>query len=146
MKVPEIPNNSLTKEIKELVNLCQQLEPDYGENQMYFAPPTTEKEIAAWEHQHGFTIPETYKDWLRFSNGSRICGVTADFYSVERLVVGINIEGVVNNDLVIIGNMIGNGTFICFSRKTNKICREDHGEITELENFKCVLNYIMDIM
>lgn len=144
MEVPKIPENSLTEEIKELVELCRKLEPDYGGRAFSFAPPASEEEIADWERKNGISIPESYKDWLRFSNGSVIdwdC-----FYSLEQLIVGINIEGVVNNDLVIIGNMIGNGTFICFSRTTNKICREDHGEITEFGDFKSVLNHVMDIM
>ena len=50
MNVPNIPNNSLTKELKELVELCQKLE-DYGEGPFKFAPPATEQEIAAWEQK-----------------------------------------------------------------------------------------------
>ena len=69
MVVPNIPNNSLTEEIKEIVSLCQQLEDRYDS---YFNPPASEEEIIAWENEHGITIPETYKDWLRFSNGSEI--------------------------------------------------------------------------
>lgn len=143
MEVPKIPNNSLTEEIKEIVKLCQEFDDDY---ESYFYPHASEEAMTEWEQKNGIKIPESYKDWLRFSNGSRICGILANFYSVERLIIGINIEGVVNSNLVIIGSMIGNGTFICFSRTTNKICREDHGEITEFENFKCVLNHVMDIM
>lgn len=47
MNVPNIPNNSLTKELKELVELCRKLYPEYGENLCRFAPPATEQEIAA---------------------------------------------------------------------------------------------------
>lgn len=146
MNVPDIPNNSLTKELKELVELCRKLYPEYGENLCRFAPPATEQEIAAWEQKNGINIPEKYKDWLRFSNGSIIRPIgNAEFYSLERLVIGINIEGIVNNDLIIIGNAIGNGTFILFSRTSGKFYSEDHGELREFENFNQILNFLMDI-
>lgn len=144
MEVPKIPNNSLTEEIEELIELCQKLEPGYGGRAFSFNPPASEEEIADWERKNGISIPESYKDWLRFSNGSMICWDC--FYSLERLIVGIKIEGNINNDLVIIGNVIGDGEFICFSRTTERIYWEDHGEITDFEDFKSVLNYIMDIM
>jgi hypothetical protein len=45
MKVPKIPNNSLTEEIKEIVSLCEQLAPEYGEKVSWFLPPESDEEI-----------------------------------------------------------------------------------------------------
>ena len=39
MEIPKIPNNGLTEEIKEIVSLCEQLVPEYGEKASWFLPP-----------------------------------------------------------------------------------------------------------
>lgn len=143
MVVPNIPNNSLTEEIKEIVSLCQQLEPRYGKKATYFNPPATEEEIIAWENEHGITIPETYKDWLRFSNGSVIRNELAVFWGVR--MIG-SCDQFLPNDLVTIGELIGDGEYLCFSKKTGKIIWEDHGKMREYDNLNEVINEILDIM
>ena len=131
--IPEIPNNSLTEEIKEIVELSKKLEKEYD---FEYAPPATEKEISAWESEHGITIPETYKDWLRFSNGSVIKNQLAVFWGIK--MIG-SCDQFLPNDLVTIGELIGDGEFLCFSKKSQKIVRENHGEITEFQSFKIIL-------
>ena len=133
MYIPEIPNNSLTEEIKEIVELSKKLEKEYD---FEYAPPATEKEISAWESEHGITIPETYKDWLRFSNGSAIRSELAVFWGIK--MIG-SCDQFLPNDLVSIGELIGDGEFLCFSKKSQKIVRENHGEITEFQSFKIIL-------
>ncbi len=140
MVVPNIPNNSLTEEIKEIVSLCQQLEDRYDS---YFNPPASEEEIIAWENEHGITIPETYKDWLRFSNGSGMKGRLADFWGVKKIG---SCDQFLPNDLVTIGELIGDGEYLCFSKKTGKIIWEDHGKMREYDNLNEVINEILDIM
>lgn len=71
MYIPEIPNNSLTKEITKIIELCQKLEPEYLNVTVKFNEPISE-ELAKWENDNGIMIPESCKDWLRFSNGSDI--------------------------------------------------------------------------
>ena len=133
MYIPEIPNNSLTEEIKEIVELSKKLEKEYD---FEYAPPATEEEISAWESEHGITIPETYKDWLRFSNGSVIKNQLAVFWGIK--MIG-SCDQFLPNDLVSIGELIGDGEFLCFSKKSQKIVRENHGEITEFQSFKIIL-------
>ena len=133
MYIPEIPNNSLTEEIKEIVELSKKLEKEYD---FEYAPPATEEEISAWESEHGITIPETYKDWLRFSNGSAIRSELAVFWGIK--MIG-SCDQFLPNDLVSIGELIGDGEFLCFSKKSQKIVRENHGEITEFQSFKIIL-------
>jgi len=65
------PNNSLKNEIEELVTLCKQLE---DENTFLFNDGIEEETISDWEKNNGIKLPETYKDWLRFSNGAIIGG------------------------------------------------------------------------
>jgi AAA+ ATPase superfamily predicted ATPase len=126
--------NSLQSEIDELQELCQRME-DMKINESRFDPPATEEEILGWESNYGITIPESYKEWLRFSNGAQIFGFTAQFYSIKGIVVE---EKYLPEDLVMIGDMIGDGELICFSKETGKIFslfegkREDYGSFKEV--------------
>lgn len=137
MFIPKIPNNSLTKEITEIVQLSKKLENDYN---FEYNPPATEDEISTWENEHGITIPETYKDWLRFSNGSAIRSELAVFWGVR--MIG-SYGQFLPNDLVTIGEMIGDGEFLCFSKKTGKIIWEDHGNIDEYDSFNTLLTKVI---
>lgn len=133
MYIPEIPNNSLTEEIKEIVELSKKLKNEYD---FEYAPPATEEEISTWESEHGITIPETYKDWLRFSNGSAIRSELAVFWGIR--MIG-SCDQFLPNDLVTIGEIIGDGEYLCFSKKTGKIIWEDHGNIVEYDSFNSLL-------
>lgn len=130
MFIPEIPNNSLTKEITEIVQLSKKLGNDYD---FEYDPPLPEKEIIAWENDHNIKIPESIKDWLRFSGYSAICSELAIIRDVKGFVIGCEF---VPEDMVIIGEVIGDGQFIGFSKKTGEIIREDHGEITTFKSFE----------
>ncbi len=130
MYIPEIPNNSLTEEIKEIVRLSRQLEDDYN---FEYDPPVTEEELTSWENENQIIIPESVKDWLRFSGYSNICSELVIIKSVKSFEVGCEL---ISDDLVIIGEVIGNGEFLCFSKKTGEIIRENHGEITRLKSFE----------
>ena len=140
MYIPEIPNNSLTEEIKEIVELSEKHKDDYN---FEYNPPATEKEISAWESEHGITIPETYKDWLRFSNGSVIKNQLAVFWGIK--MIG-SCDQFLPNDLVSIGELIGDGEFLCFSKKTGKIIWEDHGNIEEYDTFNSILVEIIRLI
>lgn len=133
MYIPEIPNNSLTDEIKEIVRLSQQLEDDYD---FEYDPPITEEELTLWENKHKIIIPESVKDWLRFSGYSNICSELVIIKGVNSFEVECEL---ISSDLVIIGEVIGDGEFLCFSKKTGEIIRENHGEIT---NFKSLKNFL----
>ncbi len=143
MNIPTIPDNSLTEEIKEIVSLCQQLEPKCGANAFSFAPPATEEELSDWENRNGISIPEDYKDWLRFSNGSVIEFDLARFNALQYFSVNSNL---VPDDLVIIGALIGDGEILCFSKKTGKIIRHLDGEATTVSGFKQILINIIKLM
>lgn len=67
-KVREVPeNNSLKKEIRRILELCKKDETDNGEGRNYLGEPIIEEEMTAWEEKCGAKIPESYKEWLRFS-------------------------------------------------------------------------------
>lgn len=132
MKIPEIPNNSLTEEIKEIVRLCRELDCDHK-----FYPPQAEEAITEWEHKNGIKIPESYKDWLRFSDGAEISNTLAVFNGVADIIADYEY---LPDDLVYIGDLIGDGEMLCFSKTTGKIISYDHGVPTDEGDFKEFLN------
>ena len=140
MVVPNIPNNSLTEEIKEIIRLCKILESVY---KFQFHAAATEEEISKWENEHGITIPESYKDWLRFSNGSIIANETAHFYGTK--MIGCDDE-YVPNEYVVIGSLIGDGELLCFSKINGNIVSIDHGKVFEYGDFKNYLRFMISII
>lgn len=141
MKTPKIPNNSLTEEITEIVSLCEELESEYGEDASWFSPPTSEEEIVNWENENNVSIPESYKEWLRFSDEATILNTLAHFYGPQKFRTNFND---MPDDLVEIGNLLGDGQRLCFSKSTGNIIRYDHGHIREYDNLAPVLNQLLD--
>ncbi|GHU52903.1 hypothetical protein AGMMS49975_09730 [Clostridia bacterium] len=137
----ENKNNRFQKEFDEIKNLCKELEKDYGDGNSWFNPPVDENEILDWERENGLTIPESYKEWLRFSNGSQILNQLAQFLGVKEIKVNLNI---LPTDFVLIGALIGDGEDLCFSKSTGKIVRYFEGEQTELNDFKEMLEWVIE--
>lgn len=110
-KVPE--NNSLEKEIRKLLELCKKDEKDNGEKRNYFNAPITEEEMINWEERNRAKIPESYKEWLRFSGKCRIAGNTATFWGPNEFHSEYVPEGLVAT--VYKGNIIKNLIMDCQS-------------------------------
>ncbi|WP_425806717.1 SMI1/KNR4 family protein [Desulfitobacterium sp. Sab5] len=128
-------NNSLQEEIRELQELCKRME-DMEINESRFNPPATEEEILDWERTNVNAIPESYKEWLRFSNGSQILGITARLSSLKGMVVK---NEFIPEDMVIIGHLGGSGEILCFSKTTGKIVRLFDRERDEFDSFKDII-------
>lgn len=144
MYIPEIPNNSLTEEIKEIVSLCMKLKPRYGKNSTWFDSKSNDEDIIKWEEQNGISIPESYKEWLRFTDDSQILNIVARFYGTK--MIGYYNE-YVDDDLIVIGEIIGDGEMLCFSKTTGKIVRFNHGKRKEFNDFKEFLHkYLIRIL
>jgi hypothetical protein len=60
--------NYMKREFDEIVKLCEERIPEYGDHASYFREPATEEEIAAWEKATNLSIPETYREWLKLTN------------------------------------------------------------------------------
>ncbi len=137
MYIPEVPINSLTKEIKEIVDLVEQLK----ENRRFvFNEPALNDDIIKWEKTNNVSIPKSYADWLRFSNGSIIRGSLAEFYGLNE--IEINVDGF-PEDYVIIGELVGDGVILCFSKESGKIFTDDHGKVAEYDNFNEILEELI---
>ena len=133
-----IPNNSLSSEINTILRLKEKLQ---GKRYFEFLPPASIDEINEWETKNSITIPQGYKDWLMFSNGSIIHGSLAEFYSVNKIKIGLDD---MPKDSVTIGIVAGDGESVCFSSKNGKFFTFSHGKINEYNRFNDILLSLID--
>ena len=133
MFIPSIPENSITPEIKEIVRLSEKL---CEEHDFSFPPPATEADIVLEEQEISANIPDSYKDWLRFSNGVQLNGLLVNFLDVKAIGKG---KPRVSDEYIVIAKVIGDGEFLCFSKKTSEIVWEDHGRIKKYGTFNAFL-------
>lgn len=124
----------LENEISKIVERCNALSKDY--KSMFF-DPASEETLSQWESNNGIKIPESYKEWLRFSNGAVIRDQLAHFYGIEGFEMNAPDYP---DDCVIIGDLIGDGERLAFSKTTGKILRINHGRVREYDDFAAFLN------
>ena len=134
-KLPE-QSNSLYEEIKEILYWSKELISEYGDKASWFEPSVSEEEINGWEKSHDIVIPESYKDWLRFTCDSQIRNTLARFLSPNDFE--LNNPGM-PEDLVAIGWLIGDGERLCFSRNSGKIVRFFGKQMDEYDDFSMIL-------
>lgn len=135
--VPE--NNSLKKEIKKLLKLCKENDEESGAEDSYFEEPIEEQKMIDWEKENGIVIPESYKEWLRFSRKCRIVRNTAKFWGPDEFH-----SNYVPDDFVVIGEMVGDGEVVCFSKVTGEFVEFFEGKISEkYKNFSEIIKEIV---
>jgi hypothetical protein len=107
-----------------------------------FNPPAAEEEISAWEEENSAKIPESYKEWLRLTNGCEIRNGFETFYGIH----DIKKQSFLPDDLFEIGSVVGDGELVCFSEATGKILRFDHGHLTEFGSFADILEWVIQTL
>ena len=134
--------NNIKKEFDEIVRLCEDAIPEYGERASYFMEPATEEEIDAWEEVTNLKMPESYKEWLKLTKTCQIRQTLAEFY-----FPATNQPEFVPEDYVMIGNIIGDGEIVCFSKNNGKFIRYFEGSINgEFDDFKDTLKKIISML
>lgn len=133
MFIPQIPNNSLTEEITEIVELCKKSKPEYGENSFIFYKPLNEEEISKWEKDNNIVLPIPLKEWLEFSNGYDI--LSDRLLNLNSFIIN---HPEINNDLVIIGAT--HGETLCFSKANHNIVRFNYTETRRYTDFNAFIN------
>ena len=135
--------NEMKEIFDEIVELCDKAIPEYGENASYFLEPASEEEITKWEQQTNISIPESYKLWLKLTRGCGIRSGLAEFFFPSTEQPEDIPEDYVPEDWVIIGNIIGDGELVCFSKTSKKFIRYFDGrENGEFEDFNGILKEI----
>lgn len=131
-------NNELAQEIKEIVEICNELQKDYGKNATFFSEPATEQIIDGWENNYIAVIPKDYKEWLRFARFSVI------LFDLAILEMPYEDKELVQDpDLFIIGRLVGDGELICISISRGKVVRILNGKRKEYASFKEFLNKVV---
>lgn len=145
MNYPKIPDSSLTDRIKTIIKLSEELIEDNEKGVFKFDAPISEEEIESWEKENGINIPESYKDWLRFSKSSSIEMGTAIFYDPSHFITN-NAEKAfdVPDECVVIGELGGWGISVCFYAETGEIMYVDHGEECRDLDFRGILDWVID--
>lgn len=138
MYIPDIPDNNLTATISQIVELAKAL---HEKKRFIFNHAASKIEIVEWEKSNGIILPQSYVDWLEFSNGSILRGTVAEIYGLNKIMVK---SEYCPDDYVIIGSLTGDGELICFSKDTGKIFTDDHEDITDYEDFNEVLEVIIE--
>ena len=103
--------------------------------------PATDDEITEWEKNNKITLPASYADWLKFSNGSILRGNVAEIYGLDRIEDDIEY---LPDDYVVIGSLTGDGEIICFSKNGGTIFTDQHGDIIVYDDFRELIEIIID--
>ena len=137
MFIPEISDNQLFEKIKEIIEIAIDLE---EETYFEFSDASTNDEINEWQQKNGIIIPDSYKNWLLFSNGSVIDSTRAEFYGLDRIKAA---PAAFPSDYVIIGTLVGDGEVLYFSKNNLKIYSDNHGKTKEYVVFDNVLEMLI---
>ena len=125
-----------TEQILHIKNNCNILQ---NESATVLGTPMQVSEIEETEIKVGIRFPMSYKLWLQTCGSSNIYGGTLRLFRPDT-------EGfyrkVVPEELITIGTLIGDGEYLCLSRKNGKFVRYRNGVTQELYDFGCVLTWI----
>lgn len=125
MYIPEIPDNSLKSEIEQIVKIAFALD---GMEHFMFYPPASENELRELEEYFHAKFPESYKEWMRFSNGAEIFGNYITIFTTSELRK-YQIK-CMPDDYIIIGTLIGDGELLCISKTSGQFIRCFEGKET----------------
>ena len=125
MYIPEIPDNSLKNEITQIVKIAVALE---GMEHFAFYPPASEQEFQELEDYFETAFPESYKDWMRFSNGAEIAGNYVTIFRTSE-ISKYQIKSL-RDDYIVIGTLVGDGELLCISKTSGQFIRWFEGKET----------------
>ncbi len=124
-------NNPLKEEIEKILDLCKRVEEEEGDSST-FEEPLSEEEMTQYEKEHNITIPETLKDWYRFSRWSQIC-TFQHIHSPKGFYYNTIPD---KPELILFGSDGGEGHYY-FDKKTGKFYSYVEGDVDgEYNDFK----------
>ena len=138
--------------MKERIEQIKKINGPWMQSELY--PPAINSEIAVFEKTMQIVIPESYKDFLRISNGAKLFGGDCFLYSIDlndQFKINYDFsEGQVPKDLLILG--FYNSSHICYDARYDSFFfyeYEDYDSIKEeceeFSDFYGVLDYMIDI-
>ena len=134
--------NEMKEIFDEIKELCKEDMENYGERSTYFKEPATEEEILQWEKTTNIKMPKSYKMWLKLTRRCQIDSTLAQFYFPDTEQPRYVPEG-----YVMIGNIIGDGEIVCFSKNKGKFITYFEGNIDEeYEDFMGLLGEVKRLL
>ena len=128
-------NNGLREEIETIIGLCKEAVKEYGRSSMFMSEPATQQILDDWEYEYMATIPNDYKEWLKFTRFSVI------LFDLAILEMPYEDKQLINEkNMFIIGRIVGDGELVCMSITTGKVVRVLNGSRKEYASFKEFLN------
>jgi hypothetical protein len=147
--IPDIPNNSIKEKLDEIVHIAKAAMNSYVYEAKLltfeFNPPATNDDIIKLEKALNAELDEEYKDFLRFSNGAVLCYNSAVFYNIDTVlsVAAQAKEKVFPEDYIILGEIIGDGEMLCYSKKSREYISLFEGREKHFNTFSDCLNKII---
>ena len=91
-------------------------------------------------------IPSSYKDWLLFSNGTKLCNSIVELYSLENFIVNNDLKPYnVPDEFIVIGESVVEEVY-GFSVETGKFMIFGEYEDMEATDFSEILEWVTDIL
>ena len=132
-----VVDQTIVEQFEYYQNMCSLLS-EYVDST--FAPPATFDKIEKWEKENGLQLPHQYKSWLTLTESSRLLGGYVEFRWPE-------LESFdADNDVIIIGEVIGDGEELLISCETGQIFSFFDGEMEEYEDFDDLLTCLSGFM
>lgn len=122
------------------------------QGKMAFLSGATVEQIMNFEQEHEITLPEGYKEWLRFSDGGE-CFLPAgiQFYGVaHKPTIDVSDNDRPNDNFIVIGALATGDPILC-EKTSERISIYNHevGRIEDdeaYENFEAFLNDLCDLL
>ncbi len=135
-----------SKNMQEYFYQLKEIDEDFKKSE--FFPSATDEQINNFEKEQNIQIPESYKQWLRLSNGGYLFGGYVHLYGIEnhpQPSVGNDFSaGKVPKEYQILGYM--ESEHICFNQENKKFFFYEYSkQSADFENFNAILDYIIDI-
>ncbi|WP_173329338.1 hypothetical protein [Ruminococcus flavefaciens] len=105
-----------------------------------FGPPAEIEKIEQWEKDNNVRLPHQYKSWLLLTEYARIIGGYIEFRWPQ---MG---SSDAENDVIVIGAVVGDGEELLISRESGKIFSFFDGETEEYEDFDDLLTCLSGFM
>ena len=136
--------------VEKLRKGCKTLveEFDHPEEWAKVFPPATDEEINYLETSLNIVVPIGYKEFLKISNGARLCGYTSEFLNIKRVVNLNKMETSPDfpKDYIMIADIIGDGEILCFSKNTGKFIRYFDGKEIVYDNFYKFIEWLINFI
>ena len=118
------------------------------QGQMAFVDGVTKDQIAAFEKENSVVLPDTYKEWLLFSDGGEFfLPAGAQLYGVNhKPLIDTNDDRRPSDNYVVIGSL-SSGDSILYEKGSERIFIYDHesGAIADGESYDDFIDFVADM-